>query len=73
MKFLLLCLILILVWITDYCENIGIISMLKSDLSIAQSTVDLMTVFSMIKSKTTSLYFVALIIVLILVGIKKES
>ena len=66
-----LCFIPIFSGIFDYCENIGIISMLtnypnNSDLSISTTSL-----FSLMKSTSTICYFSILIILLITLGFKK--
>lgn len=66
-----LCLLPLLSGPFDYCENIGIITMLKMypdfPILIAKST----GVFSVMKSSLTTVYFIALIVSLIALGIKK--
>ncbi len=54
----------------DYLENIGIITLLNQYPEISGFTVQLTSVFSLIKSAATSIYFVALLVVLILLGIR---
>ncbi len=65
-----LCLLPIIAGVADYMENMGIIMMLKSYPDIAQFTATVTSVFSIIKSMATSIYFLALIITLIILGIK---
>jgi len=65
-----LCLIPIIAGIADYLENIGIITMLKNYPELIERTVYTTNIFSVIKSVSTSLFFIALIVVLITLGIK---
>jgi len=66
-----LCLLPLFSGLFDYCENIGIITMLRMypdfPILIAKST----SVFSVLKSSFTTVYFIALIVSLIALGIKK--
>jgi hypothetical protein len=68
--FIYLCLLPVIAGIADYLENIGIISMLSSYPDFTETTVNITRNFSVIKSISTSMYFITLIIVLILLGIK---
>ncbi len=54
--------------ISDFIENIGIITMLKQYPNYSDETVAITSTFSFLKSSTTTIYFVALIIVLIALG-----
>jgi hypothetical protein len=56
--------------VADYFENFGIISMLNSypDLSLFSTTAT--NIFTILKSMTTTIYMVALIITLIVLGLK---
>jgi hypothetical protein len=65
-----LCLIPIIAGIADYLENIGIITMLKNYPELKETTVYTTNIFSVIKSISTSIFFIALIVVLITLGIK---
>ena len=65
-----LCLIPIIAGIADYLENLGIITMLKNYPELKETTVDLTNIFSVIKSISTSMFFIALIVVLLTLGIK---
>ena len=65
-----LCLIPIIAGIADYFENLGIITMLKSYPELKETTVDVTNTFSVIKSISTSIFFITLIVVLIILGIK---
>ena len=55
----------------DYCENIGIISILTSYPNISESIVRTTSIFSVAKSLISSIFFIILIINLIILGIKK--
>ena len=65
-----LCLLPIIAAVADYLENFGIIAMLTSFPDLAQTLVSTTNIFSIIKSISTSLFFVALIVVLVILGIK---
>ena len=65
-----LCLWPIIAGIADYLENFGIIIMLKSYPKLTQEMVSATRIFSVTKSILTSIFFVTLIIILILLGIK---
>jgi hypothetical protein len=65
-----LCLLPIVAGIADYLENIGIIIMLKDYPELKESTVYATNIFSIIKSFSTSIFFITLIVVLITLGIK---
>lgn len=69
-KYFYLCLLPIIAGLADYIENMGIIMMLKSYPDISQFTATVTNIFSIIKSMATSIYFLALIITLIIFGIK---
>lgn len=56
--------------IADYLENIGIITMLNSYPDLTETTVNITNTFSVIKSISTSIFFIALISILIILGIK---
>ncbi|MGK0413677.1 MAG: hypothetical protein ACJA1B_001885 [Polaribacter sp.] len=60
----------IIAGIADYLENIGIISMLNSYPNLTKTTVNTTSIFSIIKSISTSVFFIALVVILILVVIK---
>ncbi|MCR9289168.1 MAG: hypothetical protein NXI23_17470 [Bacteroidetes bacterium] len=68
--FFYLCLLPLVAGIADYFENFGIISMLNSypDLSLFSTTAT--NIFTILKSMTTTIYMVALIITLIVLGLK---
>jgi hypothetical protein len=65
-----LCLLPIIAGISDYLENIGIITMLNSYPDLTESMVDITNTFSIIKSTSTSISFIVLILILIVIGIK---
>lgn len=68
--FFYLCLLPIIAGIADYFENFGIIKMLNNYPDLSQVLMDATNIFSVVKSMTTTVYFVALIIILIMLGIK---
>jgi hypothetical protein len=55
--------------ISDYIENIGIIIMLRQYPDFSTDTVSITNTFSILKSSTTTIYFVALIVLLIMFGV----
>ena len=65
-----LCLLPIIAGIADYLENIGIITMLKNYPELKGVVVYTTNTFSVIKSISTSIFFIALILILITLGIK---
>jgi hypothetical protein len=65
-----LCVIPIITGIADYLENIGIIKMLKNYPELKETSVYTTNIFSVIKSISTSIFFIALIVILIALGIK---
>lgn len=65
-----LCILPIIAAVSDYLENIGIITMLNSYPDLTETMVNTANTFSVIKSTSTSIFFIALIIILILLGIK---
>ncbi|MBR8537479.1 hypothetical protein KDU71_18060 [Carboxylicivirga sediminis] len=67
--FLYLCLIPVFAGISDYLENIGIITMLNSYPDITHDSVSMTNTFSILKSISTSAFFIILMVVLILVGL----
>lgn len=64
------CLLPLMGGMADYFENIGIITILKQFPDISNGVVKITNLFSVIKSTSTTIYFVVLLIVLVLVGIK---
>jgi hypothetical protein len=67
--YLYLCLLPIIAGISDYLENIGIITMLNSFPNLTQAAVSLTNISSIIKSISTTVIFITLIVVLISLGI----
>ena len=65
-----LCIVPIIAGIADYLENIGIIIMLKNYPQLENSTVYTANIFSVIKSISTSIFFITLLIILITFVIK---
>jgi hypothetical protein len=65
-----LCLLPIIAGISDYLENIGIITMLNSYPDLTKTMVNTTNIFSVIKSTSTSIFFIGLIVILIILGIK---
>ncbi len=68
--FLYLCFLPLIAGIADYSENFGIITMLKNYPDLSPITTNVTNVFSIVKSMTTTVYFIALIVTLIMLGIK---
>jgi len=68
-----LCLLPIISGIADYLENFGIIAMLKSYPELTETVVKTTSSFSLVKSISTSIFFIVLIIVLIILGFKTIS
>ncbi|MCZ6595953.1 MAG: hypothetical protein O6943_13730 [Bacteroidetes bacterium] len=69
-SFIYLCLLPIIGGIADYLENFGIIKMLNNYPDLTETTVNATNTFSVLKSTSTSIFFIALIIILIILGIK---
>ncbi len=69
-QYIYLCLIPIIAGIADYLENIGIITMLKNYPELTEVAVKTTSSFSLIKSISTSAFFIVLIVMLIILGIK---
>ena len=65
-----LCILPIISGIADYFENFGIIVMLSKYPHLTQALVTTVSLFSVVKSTSTSLFFISLIIVLIALGYK---
>lgn len=65
-----LCLIPAIAGIADYFENFGIIAMLKSHPDLTEISVKTTSTFSLIKSISTTTFFIVLIIVLVILGLK---
>ena len=70
-KFLYLCLLPVIAGLADYLENIGIISMLNTYPNVTETTVNITSMFSVIKSSATSIYFLTFIVVLIVLGVRR--
>lgn len=68
--YIFLSLLPIIAGIADYLENFGIITMLKNYPELKETTVYATNIFSVIKSISTSVFFIVLIVVLIALGIK---
>ena len=68
--YLYLCLLPIIAGISDYLENIGIIVMLSNYPDLTGTTVNATNTFTILKSTSTSIFFIALIVILIILGIK---
>jgi hypothetical protein len=64
-----LCFLPAIAGIFDYLENVGIIILLNDYPGMSLTAMKATSAFSMIKSMTTTVYFVALIFVLVLFGI----
>jgi len=69
-SFIYLCLLPIIGGIADYLENFGIIKMLNNYPDLTETTVNMTNTFSVLKSTSTSIFFIALIGIIILLGIK---
>lgn len=65
-----ICFIPIIAGIADYFENFGIIAMLKTYPELTEVAVKTTSSFSLIKSILTSVFFIVLITMLIILGIK---
>ena len=68
--FFYLCLLPVIAGFADYLENFGIITMLNSYPDLSQISMTATNIFSIVKSMATTIYFVALIITLIILGLK---
>jgi len=66
-----LCILPIIAGIFDYFENYGIVAMLKSYPDLSNVLVSSTNIFTIIKSVSTSLFFIALIIILISLGLNR--
>ena len=69
--FIYLCLLPLIAGLFDYLENLGIIVMLNNYTEITPLLVKITSVFTIIKSIATSLYFISLVVLLIVFTIKK--
>jgi len=68
--FFYLCLLPLLAACADYLENISIISMLNSFPDLSLITMKMSSLFSIIKSSSTTVYFVTLLIFICTLGIQ---
>jgi hypothetical protein len=64
-KLFYLCLLPLLSGFFDYCENFGIISMLNTHPNISVLQVQITSIFTVLKSVLTTIYFIILIITLL--------
>ena len=62
------CFLPVIAGIADYIENFGIITLLKNYPNYSQDTVSITNTFSLLKSTTTTLFFLALIILTFVFG-----
>lgn len=69
-SFIYLCLLPIIGGIADYLENLGIIKMLNDYPDLTETAVNVTNTFSVLKSTSSSIFFIALIVILIILGIK---
>ncbi|MEP3379370.1 MAG: hypothetical protein ABJO28_02260, partial [Maribacter dokdonensis] len=67
-NYLYLCLLPVIAGIADYLENIGIITMPNVYPRVTETSVHITSLFSIIKTSATSIYFLVLIVVLIILG-----
>lgn len=65
------CLLPVIAGIADYLENFGIITMLNSYPEMSQIVMGATSVFSIIKSMTTTVHFTVLLVILLILGINK--
>ena len=68
--FTIICIIPIIAGIADYLENFGIIFMLKNYPELTENSVKITSSFSLIKSISTSVFFIVLIAMLMILGIR---
>jgi len=68
--YLYLCLLPVIAGISDYLENMGIITMLNNYPDLTETMVNAANTFTVLKSILTSVFFIALIVILIILGIK---
>jgi len=69
--FFFLCFLPLIAGIADYAENYGIFTMLNNFPDFSPITAKVTNVFSVVKSMSTTVFFVALTLILLLFGIKK--
>ncbi len=68
-----LCLLPLIAGLADYMENLGLVTMLTSYPDLSQISMAATNIFTIMKSMTTTIYFIALIITSIAFGIKTLS
>lgn len=68
--FFYLCFLPLIAGIADYLENFGIITMLNNYPNLSQTSMNATNYFSIVKSMTSTVFFVSLIITLLILGIK---
>lgn len=66
-----LCLLPLIAAFFDYLENFGTINLLNNYPNISDTEVKINSFFTLIKSMVTTIYFLSLTIIMILLGIKK--
>ncbi len=64
------CFLPIIGGLADYLENSGIISMLNDYSDISETVIQLTSIFSIVKSITTTIFFTVLINTLLMLGLK---
>ena len=69
--FFYLCFLPLIAGIADYLENFGIFTMLYNFPDLSPFTAKATNVFSVVKSMTTTVFFISLIITLLMLGISK--
>ncbi|MDB4292164.1 hypothetical protein N9954_02065 [Maribacter sp.] len=70
LPFTYLCLLPILAGLADYLENFGIITLLTSYPDVTELAVKTTSTFSLVKSISTSAFFIVLILILLILGVK---
>ena len=68
-----LCLLPLIAAFFDYLENLGTINLLNDYPNISETEVKINNFFTLIKSMVTTLYFISLTLIMVLLGIKKIS
>ena len=68
--FFYLCFLPVIAGIADYLENLGIITMLNNYPVLSQATMGSTNIFSILKSMTTTVFFISLISILLILGIR---
>ncbi len=66
-----LCLLPIIAGFTDYLENFGIINLLNKFPNLSENVMQATNIFSIVKSITTLVYFLALIFIIFVFGIRR--